>query len=41
MTCVHCDSPAVEGDPLHLCRSHGGIPGLWAWAHSDPMTTAA
>jgi hypothetical protein len=36
MTCTLCDSPAVEGDPLHLCRSHGGIPGEWLWAHVEP-----
>lgn len=22
--CILCDSPAVEGDPLHLCPTHGG-----------------
>jgi hypothetical protein len=30
MTCLLCPSPAVEGDPLHLCRSHGGLGPEWA-----------
>jgi hypothetical protein len=41
MTCTLCPSPAVEGDPLHLCRSHGGVPGDWAWAHGSPFEDAA
>ena len=36
MTCTVCPAPAVSGDPLHLCASHGGIPGSWGWAHEAP-----
>jgi hypothetical protein len=28
MTCTYCPEPAVEGDPLHLCRAHGGLAWL-------------
>lgn len=30
-TCTLCDCPAVPGDPLTLCRGHGGL----AWPDFD------